>query len=95
MLHPLWVTGSGFHFLVYIRNQGVRRNAHGIQDRGWGGWGGDPLFLNFKDTAIHRNGLFALYWIQFAEIFSFQFFVFLLQVEDYPNETVYSYPCMC
>lgn len=43
MLHPLWVTGSGFHFLVYIRNQGVRRNAHGIQDRGWGGGGGSLI----------------------------------------------------
>lgn len=82
MLHPLWVTGSGFHFLVSMWNPGVRRNARGIQDLRKK----IPLFQNFKETAVHWSGVFALYWIQFAEIFRFQFFVFLLQLEDYPEK---------
>lgn len=74
LFHLLWVIWSGFHFLVYTWNQGVRR-ASGIQAPRTNA----PISESKKNFQKLEISALVLYLIIFAEIFRFHFFMCLMQ----------------
>lgn len=81
MLHVLWAVWSGFHFLVYIWNQGVR-STNGIQVPRTNAltW---EFKKNFQKLEI---SVLVLYLIVFAEMVRLHFFMFLMHPKGCPGK---------